>query len=800
MKVIIFFLLFSVCSYSAELVNIVSDFNGGLNTTNDMNLKSNEAYEIQNYKLSDFGDLKARKGCNIHCVLPNNPRIANIFEYKRSDDESRLIASGIVDNDTIVLYSIDPDDGSYWEISFPYALQSFDTYINTFWEQNDILYYIDKVNGLFKYNGVDTDNIYVAGIGSPSNTPTQLSTADTGGNITGGYYYYKYRSKTSDTNSWNETFSNPNDTYLRVNLEVQVDTTYDTYVYYSWDTTYHIDTNVVVAGDTVDTLVVIDTYYLIANEDIVENINHAKGSCTIANISISANPLVDYIEIYRSTVQGETIIGEPNYYYVGQIANGETVFYDNLNDTELGSDALDLSDNNTKFPACAFGEPYLNRFIGGGNDTNPYIIYVSGDMRPTKFNTKYQSNSEIYNPVEGATYNFSTLGKPTSIKTVNGNLVITTQNGCWAIYVADITDITTWEMKNISRIIGSLNHYANANLENSVVLMDKKGFYPLGISISGGSRIGSNPAFDPVFKLKVDRLFKSYIKDNYTQVSAYFADDIYRVSYCKDSTYNNRELIYDNNYKIWTEYSGHYIGNYVYTKDNKLFAGSSLGNGIIYQLEYLDNNLDGDTYYSLTVDTYINGTTSETIYFSSNEDTFSSDSIVGLSALVYNTDLSEKVELPIIKNGTNYIVIYDTFGFDVSNAEIEIGIINKYWRSGWQFGNAFLNPKKLEQIWFDCRDNSGDVEAKIYWDDDDNWDVVNVENQLTGDVWGSTFIWGVSRYGGTGKDERKKIYIETYPICEKYKIEFSNSTEDSLDLQYYVIRYEGLNIRDPKVQ
>jgi len=778
-------LLSIITVYTAELLNATSDFTGGLNATNDMRLKPNEAFEINNYKLTKWGDLISRNGILQHCYIEGSPEIINIFEYKKRGGWNRLIASAKLNNN-IVLYEISPDtQNEYHIINFPDTLTYYEGYKNMFWQHQDILYYSDGKYGVYKYNGIDTQNVYKVGIEAPQNVISLDTTTSTGGGLAAfpnqatGYYYYRYRYIT-DTDNWNYVASNPNDTFIKVELEVDVDIETKAYTIYTANDTGEVITS--------DSYIIIEIYQ--------------KGSITITGFIPSTNPLATNIEIWRSEVQREDIIGsEPLYYYLDTIDINDTFYLDNKHDTELGASPLNVGKNHTPLLPLKFGDIYLGRFIGGGNDTEPYKIYISGDLRPDYYPENLQFSSEVYNSFRGDYYDFSAYGLPTSIQIINGNIIVTTKNTMWAIYINDVTDVRTWQAKQISKEVGSLNHFGNANQNEFSIMATNEGVYTLAMQMVGGTSVGSNPQFQNI-GLKVEPIYNNYIKDNFQDIVGHYSDYTYRLAYkYNDYGYNNKELIWDTRWNGWTEYSGYYPTCYVYTKDNELFAGSPFG--VIYQLEANnsekeDYDLDGENFYESQVDTAILSGLYTNLYFS---DTFPDNALIGFNAYSYNPFEAEWQGLPIVSNNDTIIVVLGNYDWDIGNYEVRIGYIFKQYKTGWQWADNFLSTKKLHQLWFDCEGIEGDVNLRIFANNEDIWYNLDIENIFSVDRLGTTFRVGISVLGsGTDFGARKKYFLTDYPVLEKYKLRFTNITEKSLTIKYFTVRYESLDIRDPLVE
>ena len=762
---------------------------GGMNDVNSMVIPIYESDELLNVNLTTPGLLESRKGWKRKSLVTDKPTYCNVIENIYGSDTIQIIASGIIDNDTIEVYRFNDDDSAYSKYSLPNKLVTkgtqykSDTYINSFSKLNNVVYYTDGINPILKNNSYDT-KFYKSGIESPTGNPTLDSQSDTGGNMAPGYYRYLYKDEI-DTDKWNYVESNPNDTYLVVNIVGETDAIANTTSVLSYDTSYHYDTTT----NPGDTTIVIDTisYNTVPYISTTYTVNY--GSCTIANICTSPNELVNKRAIYRTKrmlfYDTSLIV---SYYLVGHINNNtDTTFYDNYHDTQIGLDPMDVN-NNTVVPTGRFTVAYQNRLFVTGNDTNPYKLYVSG----TADKNNFSYNFETYNPNINV-YNFSDVGKFTAVAQCNGVVVLFTEKTMWALYIGEIEDRTTWRLKQIADNLGCINHFGIANMEGRLIIPTGKGLYILAIETSGEYAINSQLIYKN-FGDKVENTYDEYIKNNNNKIYGFYDDFIYRLSYQRDKSYNNRELVFNTKRGIWCEHSGYYANCYVTTQNNNFYAFSSLPNGLVMELD--EGTYNGDTSYSNIANTYVIGTDIDTVYFydtDSSFDTLIDDYCQGQSFLYFSDDSNSWTSNYTIDNGTNYIVIPKTGDLSsIVDSTVLIGRIEVEDKKGWSFGlpEDFFNRKILRYLFIDTDEYSGDMDLFIYYDKNSVRQKIKLSNSANGYALDVDFVLDVTAYlDETGDNVRQREDLKPYTTCEKFKFDFYSNSKSPLKLFQWGLFY-----------
>ena len=228
-----------------------------------------------------------------------------------------------------------------------------------FISQNNLLFIGDGVNPNIKYNGTE---IKRAGITRPT-AQIQVDSIVVGGNLSPGTYKYRY-TYYSDTTYWNLLESEANLNYA----ELQT----------------------------------VSTSQIILN-----------------NISISSNNSTTKRRIWRTKNTGIEA-----YYLLGTIDNNtDTYFIDNLNDTQLSSIKLDLTQGREPLPPSNIFTEYKGYVFSAGNSTYPSRLYWSGLYLPEYHNIEF----DYWEEPDRQTI--------TGLAKTNGHLIIFTKNKTHSLFI-----------------------------------------------------------------------------------------------------------------------------------------------------------------------------------------------------------------------------------------------------------------------------------------------------------------------------------------------------------------------------
>ena len=329
---------------------------------------------------------------------------------------------------------------------------------------------------------------------------------------------------------------------------------------------------------------------------VVATITVSNASVTITNIAVAPQSHgVNQRKIYRTEAGGST------YKLVGTISdNITTTFNDNVADASLGATAPTDQGEPPKFKAIV----YHSRRLFFIDDTNP----------------NYLQYTELDNPYVVKATNFLRIGDktadlPQALGVYENGVMVFGERGNEFIYMPD-TDPSNWVVVRGKSKFGSKSPFGVVNFNNKLffpaVVADKFiGFAnvigatvePSATTLSiltAGSDTQSDKIEPDMFKVQ-----EAYLKNISSIV---FQNKVYTtLTWDTGNTTNNRIYVYDFSISniskkqefAWSPWSGLNISQFT-IYDGKLYGGSSVADGFVYQLEDSSYNDDGsaiDSYY-----------------------------------------------------------------------------------------------------------------------------------------------------------------------------------------------------------
>jgi hypothetical protein len=287
--------------------------------------------------------------------------------------------------------------------------------------------------------------------------------------------------------------------------------------------------------------------------------------------------------IYRTVTSGSTFL------LAGTIADNTTTTYnDNADDDELTTTA---PTDNGEPPNYDIVEYHQNRIWCNDADNENYIWY-----------------SDLNEPYTFQTTSFFRVGDAaadlvTGMYVHQNNVYVFCENSIWVIYMPDTTP-GNWNLIRVTSSFGSKSPFAPFRFQDKMMFAAMQNDQFAGFAAIQGSTIdpaataldtmaiGSELRSEPVepTALLAQRAYLSNITSMVHKNKGYIA-----FTYGSGNLTNNRLLIYDfslgrlskNQRESWSLYDGINVSQMT-QYSGKLYGGSSLADGLVYELETTD--------------------------------------------------------------------------------------------------------------------------------------------------------------------------------------------------------------------
>lgn len=289
--------------------------------------------------------------------------------------------------------------------------------------------------------------------------------------------------------------------------------------------------------------------------------------------------------IYRTVTSGTTFL------YVGEIANNTaTTYIDSVSDASLGVAAPSDNDEPSKFK---FIKSFQERLFTVDNTDPMYIKY-----------------SEIAEPFYFPVTNFIKVGDGdgesiTGISIHQNNLVVYKSNSIWIIYMPT-TDPTDWIRVKSNSKVGGASHRAITPYQDLQLFLGTNYTKPLGFFAFNGQTTSGDAELTTVTAVWADSKSDKIESDVMGLQTLYLGNAVsiewknkIWVAVTYSGTTNNR--IYQFDYVrrgndrqggSWVPFTGLNVSCFT-VYNNKLYGGSSLTDGFVYELDTSTYNDSG---------------------------------------------------------------------------------------------------------------------------------------------------------------------------------------------------------------